>query len=128
LSAPGCWHKFSAWAAFATTGIRLPHRQPRRRLLPPPSRLLAAFDLVVQVAAIGAMAVGIVVVARWFDGLARPAPGWVCWQIARVTAEGTQRDRRCELADGWHAERRPDGATVAVPDNAPVVRQHAVRD
>jgi hypothetical protein len=66
----------------------------------PLSRLLAAFDLVIQVAAIGAMVVGVIAVALWVDGLSRPPSGWVCWQVSRVTAEGTQRDRRCELADG----------------------------
>jgi hypothetical protein len=81
-----------------------------------------------NVALFAVLLIGLVATARWFDGLARPAPGWVCWQIARVTAEGTQRDRRCDLADGWHVERWPGGQQVAVPDQAEVLRRYPVRD
>jgi hypothetical protein len=94
----------------------------------PPSRLPAAFDLAVEIALIAACVVGLITAARWFDGLARPPSGWVCWQVARVTAEATQRDHRCEPAEGWHVENWPGVGKVAVPDNATVERRHFVRD
>jgi hypothetical protein len=91
---------------------------------PPPD----TFGFVVRVAAIGAMVVGIIVAARWIERQTRPAAGWVCWDVARVTSEDTQRDRRCEPEEGWHIERWPDGTMVAVPDHAVVVRRYPVRD
>jgi hypothetical protein len=93
----------------------------------PPSRLLAAFDLVVQVALVAVLLIGFIAIARWLDGLSRPPAGWVCWSVTRSTAEDTQRDRTCEPAPGWHVEKWPDGATMAVPDNAQVVRRYPVR-
>jgi hypothetical protein len=94
----------------------------------PPSTLLAAFDLVLQVGLVVLVVVGVVAVVRWVDGLSRPPAGWVCWQVARVTAEDTQRDRTCEPAAGWHVEEWPGHGRVAVPDDAKVVRRYPVRD
>jgi hypothetical protein len=91
-------------------------------------------DFVIKLAAVGVFVVGVVTLASpWLRDADRqqhplPPPGWVCWHVARVTVEDTQRDRTCEPAEGWHLERWPDGATVAVPDNGQVVRRHVVRD
>jgi hypothetical protein len=41
---------------------------------------------------------------------------------------GTDRGAGCEPAEGWHLEKWPDGATVAVPDQAPVVHRRRVGD
>jgi hypothetical protein len=81
-----------------------------------------------NIALFAVLLIGVVAIARWVDGLARPAPGWVCWQVARVTAEDTRRDRRCEPAEGWHVEDWPGAGRVAVPDNARVVRRSDFRD
>ncbi len=107
------------------------HRGPRVIISPPAAPSPAKFDLadfLTRAAVVALCVVGFVAVARWVDGLSRPAPGWICIEVARITADDTRRDRRCEPAAGWHAERWPDGATVAVPDHALVVRRTPVRD
>lgn len=93
---------------------------------PPPGRTIG--DTLWNIAAVALVLIGAVAIMRWLDGLSRPAPGWVCWHVERSTSAGREHGARCELQDGWHAERWPDGTTVAVPDNAPVVRRHYIRE
>jgi hypothetical protein len=96
----------------------------------PPAKLLAAFDLVVELALVAACVVGIISVARWVDRAAHPlAPvGMVCWHIERATATERQRQDQCEPAEGWHLEEWPGVGRTVVPDDARVVRRHSVRD
>jgi hypothetical protein len=87
-------------------------------------------DTVLKFAAFAACVVGLITAARWVDSIRHPLPppGWVCWSITRSTSTESQHDRSCEPAAGWHLEQWPSGATVAVPDQAPVLRRHSVRD
>jgi hypothetical protein len=64
--------------------------------------VLAAFDLVVQVALLAFLVVGVVAVVRWIDGLGRPAPGWICWNVlvARKMIQFTCQPAEKPLMDG----------------------------
>jgi hypothetical protein len=87
-------------------------------------------DHLVQAAAVVALVIGIITVARWLDSVRHPlAPvGMVCWHVERVTATGRQRQDQCEPAEGWHVEEWPGVGRTVVPDDAKVVRRYPVRD
>ena len=69
-----------------------------------------------------AVGIGLVTIVGWVDVYMRPPPGWVCWNIEQVTVEGRRQRSNCAPIPGWHFERWPDGATVAVPDYVRRVR------
>jgi hypothetical protein len=87
-------------------------------------------DNLLKLAAFAAAVLGLITAARWAESVRHPLPphGWVCWHVERATATGRQRQDQCEPAAGWHIEEWPGVGQMAVPDQAPVVRRHAVRD
>jgi hypothetical protein len=71
--------------------------------------------------------IGIFSVLGWVEVRLRPPPGWVCWNVEKVTADGRQHGSRCGPAPGWHIERWENVGDVAVP-NGVEWRQHFVSE
>jgi hypothetical protein len=90
------------------------------------------FDGMIQLAAAAVFVVGAITLAspwlRRAEPSLTPRSGWTCYRIERETSTDRSRSSYCSLQDGWHAERWPDGSTVAVPDWAPILRRHYSRD
>jgi hypothetical protein len=88
------------------------------------------FDFLLRAAAVVVFVIGLVAIGSWIEHGRLPAPGWVCWDVTRSTAAGSDRGARCDLETGWHAEKWPNGETVAVPDRAQIIRRRydIVRD
>jgi hypothetical protein len=105
-----------------------PQPPPKPPAPPQPPPGLTIGDTLWNVAVVTLVLIGVVAVARWLDGLSRPPAGWVCWNVERSTSAGREHSTRCDLLDGWHAERWPDGTTVAVPDDARPLRRYPIRD
>jgi hypothetical protein len=99
---------------------------------PPPAKPAEnPLDFIIKLVAVAVFLVGVITLAGpWLRGATHPLPpaGWVCWTVERSTSIGTQRDRRCDPAAGWHIERWEGVGRVAVPDIAEVERRHYVRD
>lgn len=72
--------------------------------------------------------VGIFTVLGWVEMRLRPPPGWVCWNVERVTADGRRHGGQCGPAPGWHIERWENVGDVAVPNGplVPIERRHFV--
>jgi hypothetical protein len=84
-------------------------------------------DLLKIVVTAAVVIMAIVYVRRDVPPERAPAPGWVCWDVKRVTSAGTSRARTCEPAVGWHIESWPGGVTVSVPDHITTVHRFPVR-
>jgi hypothetical protein len=107
---------------------------------PPPSKPSAApaakpaesvLDSAIKLVGVAVLVVGVITLAApWLRRLESPLPppGWTCWSVERSTSTGTQRDRRCDPAAGWHIERWEGVGRVAVPDIAEVERRHFVHE
>jgi hypothetical protein len=70
--------------------------------------------------------VGVITIAGWVEVRLRPPPGWVCWNVEKITADGRRHGGHCEPALGWHVEVWDKVGEVAVPDRTVVVRRHFV--
>jgi hypothetical protein len=116
------------------------YRPHRVVIAPPPSPPApapakpATFDVIVdflmRTAAVVLIVVGAVAVMSWIDGRLHPLPrpGVVCVDTTRSTAAGRTFSTKCDLDEGWHAERRADGTVIPIPDDARPVRRYPVRD
>jgi hypothetical protein len=47
----------------------------------------------------------------------------VCLDVQRSTAAGRTFSTKCDLDEGWHAERRTDGTIIAIPDDGRPLRR-----
>jgi hypothetical protein len=114
------------------------HRNQRVIIQPPPSPPAPAApatppfdaaDFLFRAVVVGLCVVGAIAVMSWIDGRLHPlpAPGVVCMEMTRSTAAGRTFSTKCDLDDGWHAERRGDGTVIAIPDDARPLRRY-VRD
>jgi hypothetical protein len=83
------------------------------------------FDFLMRTGVVGLCVVGWVAVISWIDGKVHPlpAPGVVCLDIQRSTSAGRTFSTKCDLDEGWHAERRTDGTIIAIPDDARPLRR-----
>jgi hypothetical protein len=84
-------------------------------------------------AAIGSLAIGAVVVIGvitiigWVEVYTRPPPGWTCWRVERITADGRRMGGHCGPSPGWHIEQWENVGQVSVP-NGVELRRRLVSD
>jgi hypothetical protein len=90
-----------------------------------PATFDAIVDFLMRAAVVGLCVVGGVAVMTWIDGKMHPLPkpGVVCFDVTRSTAAGRSFSTKCDLDDGWHAERRADGTVIAIQDDARPLRR-----